>query len=96
MGVKIFKTCVADLLVKLFKENKKFVDVDTYVNKLERLSNVFLISFFDCCREIPPTKGCNDTLFDADTQDMGMSATFYAKCDGEKAAAGDGNLSPTT
>ena len=57
------------------------------------------MSLYDCCREIPPTKSSKNAMKSStDTQNMGMSHSFYAKQDGELASAGskDDDLSPTT
>jgi hypothetical protein len=68
-------------------------------HSLEDKKNINSLSFFDCCREIPPTKSSKNALVKAEeTKNNGMSHTFYAKQDGGLALAGtkDAMLSHTT
>jgi hypothetical protein len=92
----------------LFNEHARYINIDLFIEKLGRMSNVNLISLFDCCREKPATRfNPTDIVLIYDTsgttvlsgeRHFGMSANFYAKQDGELAAAGSSTdeLSPTT
>ena len=55
-----YKVALGKSLKFLFNAHKRFVNIDKQVEKIGKMKNINLISFFDCCREIPPTKGMNE------------------------------------
>jgi hypothetical protein len=68
----------------LFQRHKKFINLDDYVDKLGRMSNVNLMSLFDCCREKQAKKCTNNAEINIDLTENqeiehGTSSTFYAK-----------------
>jgi hypothetical protein len=91
-----YKISLSRSLKELFNANNRYVDLDGFIEKVAGSKNINCISLLDCCREKPATKGMKDEK--KDTSAMGMSSTFYAKCDGGLALAGNKGdmLSPTT
>jgi hypothetical protein len=77
-------------MVYLFQKYMRYINIDDFGEKLGRMKNVNLLSLYDCCREIPPTKSTADALLtkESDTSNYGMSHTFYAVQDGALAFAG--------
>ena len=55
---KVFKKC----LKFLYRTHKKYINIDNYVEAMGKIGNTNMMSLFDCCREILPTKGKNDGL----------------------------------
>jgi hypothetical protein len=44
------------LITFIFREHKKYINVDAFRKSLGESKNVQLLSFFDCCREKTQTK----------------------------------------
>ena len=78
--------------------HKRYIDADEFILELGKSMNVQLMSFFDCCREIPTKGRLSDEEETNLAEKLGQSVTFYAKEDGGKANAGSPSdmLSPTT
>jgi CTP-dependent riboflavin kinase len=53
---KSFLNVIKTSMIYLFNKYKRYINIDEYAAILGRMRNVNLMSLYDCCREIPPTK----------------------------------------
>jgi hypothetical protein len=88
-SINDFQSSLSKGLTYLFNEYARYINIDIDVEKLGRISNVNLISLFDCCREKPATRGNptdialvyskDGSIIKCSERLFGMSANFYAK-----------------
>jgi hypothetical protein len=42
---------MSDILKDIFRQYKKHINIDSFLDKMRLLGNVHTMAFFDCCRE---------------------------------------------